>query len=234
VNTQYGRDCFVTSLNQFRSRKVDVGAAYFALAAVLWKTLDCCSEANDIHTSKVIMMLSQTFYRMNSLTVLAQTPKKKRGSRGGRGSTPTPTGGDGTRNEGSSDSENDESEISGRGYGVRQYLKDLLTAHSIWNDGKFWEQVLWECAIEQLYAMPMDEPWHNLAPPDRREAVRRVHNVVMSQVMAVEHSMLELGCSHGLVREFVYRMCVIHQLTESQRHTLLAHLQASSSDVESV
>jgi len=36
--------------------------------------------------------------------------------------------------------------------------------------------------------------------------------------------MLELGCSKVQTREFLYRMCVIHQLSESQRHLLLGHL----------
>ena len=58
----------------------------------------------------------------------------------------------------------------------------------------------------------------------RVEAVRRVHDVVFSQVMAITHSMLELGCSKVQTREFLYRMCVIHQLGESQRHILLGHL----------
>ena len=63
----------------------------------------------------------------------------------------------------------------------------------------------------------------------RHEAVRRVHDVVFSQVMAITHSMVELGCSKTQTREFLYRMCVIHQLSESQRHLLLGHLISSRS-----
>lgn len=55
-------------------------------------------------------------------------------------------------------------------------------------------------------------------------SVRRVHDVVFSQVMAITHSMLELGCTRLQCREFLYRMCVIHQLTESQRQQLLSHV----------
>ena len=43
------------------------------------------------------------------------------------------------------------------------------------------------------------------------------------QVMAIIHSMMELGCSQKQTREFLYRMCVIHQLSESQRLQLLEH-----------
>jgi hypothetical protein len=37
-----------------------------------------------------------------------------------------------------------------RGVAQREYLKEILVSHSIWQDGNFWEQVLWQCAIEQV------------------------------------------------------------------------------------
>jgi len=249
VRSQFGRDTFATVLNQFRSRKVDVGDAYHALGAVLWQCLDHCADAVDIHTSKVIMMLSQTFYCMNAASPKANGKMKKaKKANSITLQTQLDLGDDADETDGAEsdgidgddryaekgkgkDNDREESEIVGRGQGVRKYLKEMLTAHHIWKDGKYWEQVLWECAIEQLYSMPYESPWYDLSTPDRREAVRRVHNVVMSQVMAVEHSMLELGCTQELVREFVYRMCVIHQLSECQRQTLLLHLQSRSDEV---
>jgi hypothetical protein len=253
VQTQTGRNEFITSLNTFRSKKVDVGAAYHALSAVLWISLDLCCDKNDIHTAKVIMMLSQTFYRMkintdetqitfkSSTTDFADAAIEKieNENQGNSKSNDNSYNNNNNNNknksklsrrysESSSDTENDEGEIAGRGAGVREYLKDVLIPHNIWKDGKFWERVLWECALEQLHIIPYDVPWHEMSPYDRKEAVRRVHNVVMSQVMAVEHSMLELGCGHGLVREFIYRMCVLHQLSENQKHTLVLHLQSQS------
>jgi tRNA A58 N-methylase Trm61 len=58
----------------------------------------------------------------------------------------------------------------------------------------------------------------------RLEIVTRIHNVIFSQVMAITHSMIELGCTKTKTREFLYRMCVIHQLGERQRQELLSHL----------
>jgi hypothetical protein len=52
-----------------------------------------------------------------------------------------------------------------------------------------------------------------------------VHEVVFSQVMAISHSMVELGCGKDNVRKFVYKMCVSHQLSEAQRHEILDHLK---------
>lgn len=68
-------------------------------------------------------------------------------------------------------------------------------------------------------------PWHEMnSTNERNEAVQRVHDIIFSQVMAIAHSMIELGCAKSSAREFVYRMCVIHQLSERQRQQLLSHL----------
>ncbi len=38
------------------------------------------------------------------------------------------------------------------------------------------------------------------------------------------HSMLELGCAVRDAREFLFRVCTIHQLGERYRQELLTHL----------
>jgi hypothetical protein len=37
-----------------------------------------------------------------------------------------------------------------RGIEYRQYIKEKLMGHKLWKDGNFWEQALWQCAIEQV------------------------------------------------------------------------------------
>ena len=112
----------------------------------------------------------------------------------------------------------------------RMYLKELLISHPLWLDGRFWEQALWQCVLEQLMLVQFDEKWHDMVPGDRMDAVRNVHDVIFSQVMAIAHSMMELGCDKTSTREFVYRMSVVHQLSERQLHELLLHLNSHSSD----
>jgi hypothetical protein len=90
--------------------------------------------------------------------------------------------------------------------------------------GNYWEQALWQCAIDQLQTIPYERPWYDMDRDTREQSVRRVHDVVFSQVMAITHSMMELGCTQQQTREFVYRMCVVHQLSEDQRQQLLAHV----------
>jgi hypothetical protein len=79
----------------------------------------------------------------------------------------------------------------------------------------------------QLQTIPYDRAWHDMSRDVRRQAVRHVHEVIFSQVMAVTHSMMEMGCSAEQSREFLYRMCVIHQLSEAMRHSLLKHVTAA-------
>lgn len=62
VHSQVGRDAFITELNQFRSKQVEVNTIGFnALTIVLWIALTCCQTNQDIHNASVIMMLSQVF-----------------------------------------------------------------------------------------------------------------------------------------------------------------------------
>ena len=42
-----------------------MGPGYYHLGAVLWTVLLRCLFDNDIHSAKIIMMLSQTFYRID-------------------------------------------------------------------------------------------------------------------------------------------------------------------------
>ena len=44
------------------------------------------------------------------------------------------------------------------------------------------------------------------------------------QVMAITHSMMELGCSKSNTRDFLHGMCSLHELSERQRQDLLTHL----------
>jgi hypothetical protein len=107
---------------------------------------------------------------------------------------------------------------------LRKYLREILIGHPLWAESRFWEHALWQLVIDQLQTIPNDLPWHEIEVAERDMAVKRVHEVIFSQVMAVIHSMLELGCSKAKTKELVYRMSVIHQLTEAQRHTLIKHI----------
>ena len=44
----------------------------------------------------------------------------------------------------------DEDEVAQRGAQHREYIKEKLLHHVIWQDGNYWEQALWKCTIEQV------------------------------------------------------------------------------------
>lgn len=52
--------------------------------------------------------------------------------------------------EATSDADSSDDEGGERGAENRQYIKELLLSHPIWKDGNYWEQTLWQCAIEQV------------------------------------------------------------------------------------
>ena len=154
-DTQYGRDLFVTALNQFRSKKCDIGVSAIALNAVLWDVIDKCLKHNDIHTSKVVMMLSQTFYTSTTRHTSHDVEEEKNGD-------------DTNKRETTTTEEKDEEKHT--------YLKDTLATHPLWSNIKFWEQMLWECIIEQLQTIPYENRWYELEDRERRNAVMRVRN----------------------------------------------------------
>ncbi|KAJ1432478.1 hypothetical protein B484DRAFT_29126 [Ochromonadaceae sp. CCMP2298] len=177
------------------------------------------------------MMLSQTFYRKLDRPSTGKAKAAEVGDSAGVGA------GEGGAGVGGAvagaeavagavmETETEEAgEGEGDREGEREFVKEFLLEHPVWRDGNYWEQALWQCAIEQLQSIPCPCPWYDMDWDERKQAVRRVHEVLFSQVMAITHSMLELGCSQEQTREFLYRMCVIHQLSESMRQHLLKHV----------
>lgn len=79
------------------------------------------------------------------------------------------------------DDEEDETNLR-RGVMHREFLKEILISHPIWKDSFFWEQVLWQCAFEQLQTLPYQVPWYDMDRDKRLEVVIHVHNVIFSQV----------------------------------------------------
>jgi hypothetical protein len=145
VQTKRGRDSFITELNQFRSRKVELGGGFDALGVVLWKTLSFCQDQNDVHNSKIIMMLSQTFYRFRPKN--GKPTSQEESTDGASGKQPQVD-----------DNEDEDEDAPKRGVEFREYIKEKLMGHPIWEDGNFWEQALWQCAIEQV-TFAVDAVW---------------------------------------------------------------------------
>jgi len=196
LDEEVGREAFVHALNQQRSRRTEIGDAGFAeLAAATAKVLDKCQQSHDVHTAKMAMMLSQTFYRE------VEVPAQGIATLGAPGSTPSRD--------------------------TREYLKnaDVLVAHPLWRDMKFWDEACWQSIAESLkegQGSGHGEVWHGLGPLETRDAVLRVHNIVFSQVGAYAHSMVEFGCPPALAKQFVRRLAATYQLGEDQKDMLLA------------
>lgn len=49
------------------------------------------------------------------------------------------------------DGDDNDEEGAKRGVQYRQFIKEKLMGHRIWHDGSYWEQALWQCALEQVF-----------------------------------------------------------------------------------
>ena len=264
------------ALNKYRSKKVDVGPGYSYLGATLWALLQHCLDDNDVHSAKIIMMLSQTFYKLdqtkaerkrarererdaseNDLVSSGNGEEKERksaededsdfldavsefadareslsdpliltlasgadgvgvGSRNGTGhnqsNTKTNFLGSESGNDRSAGGEVDyeetrkigetgkleetgktgkeislpegecEEEDSSTRIDQRTYLREELIGHPLWADARFWEQALWQLVMDQLQTIPNEVAWHDMNHVDRERSVKRVQDVIFSQV----------------------------------------------------
>jgi hypothetical protein len=245
------RQYFVHVLNQYRSKKVEFQSCvasdvlgFAALGEVLRNCLTqchcCCSDSSserdsyDIHTAKVIIMLSQTFYQTSSYCTVDNPPAVASQVTAAAAATRL----------------------------NRLYLKDLLSSHSIWRVESFWENVLWDLVLDQVKDIPhidflqLHTPapasthsekldvcgvvnseqqswsshtqcclWYMVPQPVLREIVRKSHEITFSQLMAIIHSQLELGGSIESSHKFLHKMCTLHQLEEKYQILLLNHLK---------
>ena len=205
MDSKEGREIIVNALNQYRSRKVNVGAGFIALGKLLWYLLDSAFQDNDTRCARVVMMLSQTFHR-----------------------NVEPKNDDGVENK---DKEGNKKESIDDAAAVerrreREYVKTQVSSHQIWHASgcRFWEQALWQLVIEQLPTVRLEKPWYELDMQGKEEIACQIHDVVFSQVMAISHSMKEMNCDHNNIRSFIYRMTAVHQLSEFQRHLMIEHL----------
>jgi len=65
----------------------------------------------------------------------------------------------------------------------------------------------------KLGTIPYDKLWHDMDRDNQNLAVRRVHEVIFSQVMALTHSMIELGketVGYGLYIVYLYIYILVY------------------------
>lgn len=112
-----GRSAFLHELNQYRSRRTDVGQGFSELAEVMWGLLTQCQRHSDVHNAKMAMMLSQTFWH---LLLPSQAALPSSGDDIGQS-----VGGNEERSK-------------------REFLSSRLIGHPLWSDAAFWDQALWQ------------------------------------------------------------------------------------------
>jgi hypothetical protein len=217
ITTTPGREEVVSGINQYRSRKTDVEGGFEALGHVFLNILEMAAVDSDTHSARVIMMLSQTFFRETTIEE-AKTEAEAEADRPAVESEP-----DGDRDVDRSSGDYEQRR-------PRLYVKELVAKHRIWHAEhcRFWELALWQLVLEQLHTINVDSPWHDMTDVQRCELASQVHDVIFSQVVAISHSMKELRCDAKAIKSFIYRMCAVHQLSEYHRLMMLGHLSDQS------
>ena len=240
------RKSVLYELNNQRSVRTEVqGRANFdALCRVFNSFLSGCGrESSDVSNTKMLMILSQTFYMVDQ-----------------------------AGNDGGNDAKECDKGSTIKDRQSRIYVKNNICHHNIWSDDDFWDQALYQCVSESLSKSGVllnyvnsstdhgikfrgddakEVKWHDLPPSEYAGAASQVHSVVFAQLGTLSRecgalqtsldscafiqisrplsaigtdSMLELGCGIPRACNFVRRLSIRYQLPLSLRITLIQHL----------
>ncbi|KAG5187980.1 hypothetical protein JKP88DRAFT_262345, partial [Tribonema minus] len=105
----------------------------------------------------------------------------------------------------------------------REFLKEAVVGHKLFQDSAFWDRMLAWCVEEQL-SQAQAQPWYKLDRHERAELVLQVQNTVFSMCASLAHSMVELGCAQELAAAFIARTVAAHQLPQDKHAVLMQHV----------
>jgi hypothetical protein len=201
ASTCYAMNNFRGKVSQLKNEEQLNG-----LCKVLQSLLDGCDrEPADVANAKMVMMLAQTFYFLDSDSQQSEDRSNRIYPKDKLCSHPIWLDED---------------------FWV-QALFQCVT-DSLSNSG-----VIMRVRVKKSVATKGNKmKWHDLRPIDRVDAAAQVHAVIFSQLGALAHSMVEFGCSVKKACQFVRRLSVRHQLPLSQRAMLLNHLMKNETNTE--
>lgn len=201
ASTCYAMNNFRGKVSQLKNEEQLDG-----LCKVLQSLLDGCDrEPADVANAKMVMMLAQTFYFLDSDSQHSEDRSNRIYPKDKLCSHPIWLDED---------------------FWV-QALFQCVT-DSLSNSG-----VIMRVRVKKSVATKGNKmKWHDLRPIDRVDAAAQVHAVIFSQLGALAHSMVEFGCSVKKACQFVRRLSVRHQLPLSQRAMLLNHLMKNETNTE--
>ena len=188
------RAMFVKLLNLQRSKVQDVGVGYNALSILMCNYLDCCAKQSDVRSAKMIMIMSETFYRNRKVitgsTVDAGTDESRRAALAADGRTDT-----------------------------REYLQTHIRQHEIWHNPHFWEEAFFMSCREEVRKHM--ERASEIASQDPAEFQRVYVNICFGQLGSYALNMINFGVSIDMTCTFIHKMCGVNNLTKEQRLMLI-------------
>ena len=204
---QSSRQAILYELNNQRSKKTEViGETNFLSLCRLFSSFlsGCGREAIDVSNAKMLMILSQTFFHVNTTD-------------------------DNTVDRESRVYVKDEI-VRHSIWACDDFWDHALeqcVSESLQKSGVLMNYV--KSSVDVKATPSKSIKWHDLAPSEYADAAAQVHSVVFAQLGTLAHSMLEMddGSGKGLLRacDFVRRLSIRYQLPLNLRITLLNHLQ---------
>ena len=200
------RTMFVKLLNLQRSKVQDVGIGYNALSTLMCNYLDCCAKQSDVRSAKMIMIMSETFYRNRTVIV----GKTKTADPHTKAATKAAMARAALQLEGRTD--------------TREYLQTHIRQHEIWHNPHFWEEAFFMSCREEVRKHM--ERASELAAQKPEEFQRVYVNICFGQLGSYALNMINFGVSIEMTRLFVEKMASVNNLNQDQKQMLIENANA--------
>jgi tetratricopeptide (TPR) repeat protein len=198
------RTMFVKLLNLQRSKVQDVGIGYHVLSALMCNYLNCCAKQSDVKSAKMIMIMSETFYR-NRTVITGGCDKNNK------------------VDEEAAANKRAALKLDGR-TDTREYLQTHIRQHEIWHNPHFWEEAFFMSCREEVRKHMKRAS--ELAANEPAEFKRVYVNICFGQLGSYALNMINFGVSIDMTRAFIEKMSDVNNLTKEQKCMLLDNANA--------
>ena len=190
-NTQPGRDLFIRGLNRQRGAQKDVGIYFDVLAETLEALLDACVRHMDVDNCNMVMIMSQTFFRVHPTSPTGKEYIVVDGKGGG-------------------DSGDKNKQVKS---GEKEFMQERVQQHPIWHDLTYWEEILLRGVRAEV------ERNCPRRPPEKVQYVYQ--QIVAAQLRGVVFNMAAFGVPLSLTATLIQRTAIAARMGDDEVEQLM-------------
>ena len=195
LEKERNRKLVIRLMNLQRSKRQDVGPGFSIVVDVMNIFLDKCVQQNDVKGGKMMMIMSETFFRF----------KDNNNENGARSTNDQ-------RNSSSSSSSSATRENR------REYLQESIKNHRIWQNPHFWEEAFFLSVREEV--VKHLKQVHEGSVNKESNFSEFYKNILFGQLGSYALNMLNFGVTLEVTLSFIHKLCIVNRIGEEKRMML--------------